>query len=109
MLTLDSIILSISLSFPNASELLENNDELSIYNFCLYIINKYKGSLGSWNGCEIKKLSRKILYNYADRKRKLKFKYFKKLIKENKFKDSKIILAGILYLEPKEIIDLFNY
>lgn len=86
--------------------LIEDNDELRIFNFCLEIIECYKINFGGWNGYEIKKISRKILSNFADRKRKLHFDYFKKLIKENDFQDAKVVLAGILYLKPDEVGDL---
>ena len=33
---------------------------------------------------------------------KLSFEYFRKLVTENKLEDIKIVLAGILYLEPDE-------
>lgn len=86
--------------------LIEDISELKIHDFCLKSIKKYKGSFKSWDGYEIKKLSRRILFNYADRKRKLKFDYFKKLITENEIREIKLVLAGILYLEPEEVKNL---
>ena len=89
--------------FNNNGLLIEHVDEISIYKFCLDVIEIYRNSLGSWNGYEIKKISKKVLYNFADRKRKLNFEYFKKLVRENLFADIRLILAGKLYLEPEEI------
>lgn len=90
----------------NTGLLIENYDEVVVLKFCLRTLKQYKGTFNSWNGYEIKKISRKILFSYADRKRKLKFNYFKQLVRESKYTDIKLILAGTLYLEPKEVSDL---
>ena len=86
--------------------LIEDYHELKVHDFCLKILSKFKGSFQSWDGYELKRLSNRLLFNFADRKRKLNFKYFKKLFNENELKDVKIVLAGILYLEPDEVKDL---
>ena len=91
----------------NIGLLIEHDNESIIIDFCLDVLDNYKNSFGSWNGYEIKRLSRKIIYNYADRKRKLSFEYFNKLIKENEFKDAKLIIAGKLYLEFDDINNFF--
>ena len=62
----------------------------------------------SWDGYELKRLSNKIIINFSDRKRKLPFNYFKKLIINNKLEDSIIVLAGILYLEPEEVSEIIS-
>ena len=90
----------------NSGLLIEHFEEIDVVKFCLETIEMYKNTFNSWDGYELKKISRKILYSYADRKRKLKFSYFKKLIRENNFSDVRVVLSGILYLEPKEVGDL---
>lgn len=92
--------------FKNIGLLIEDKNELAIQSFCLRILRDYSGSFANWNGYEIKKISRKLRFNYADRKRKLKLSYFQELVKENVIKDIKLVLAGILYLEPEEVKDL---
>lgn len=87
----------------NVGLLIVHNCEIEVHKFCLQVLDDYDKSFKSWNGYEIKRLSRKILFNYADRKRKLKFDYFCSLIRESKFADTKLVLAGILYLEPDEV------
>lgn len=87
----------------NNGLLIEAFSELEAFKFCLDIINKYEKLLGSWDGYLIRKISKRIIYNYQDKKRKLTFDYFKKLIIENKIDDVKIVLAGILYLRPDEV------
>jgi len=86
--------------------LIEDDNELNIHKFSVDIINSFEKTLNNWDGYTIRKVSKKLLFNYADRKRKLQFEFFKKLVVENNLKDSKIILAGILYLEPNEIKDI---
>jgi len=71
--------------------------------FCLEILERYKNCINAWDGYTIKKVSKRAIYNYQDKKRKLLFSYFKKLIIENQFDDIKTVLAGILYLSPDEI------
>jgi len=88
--------------------LIEDEDEINIFKFCLEITKSYQKSFGNWDGYEIKKISKKILINFADRKRKLHVDYFVKLIKENEIQDSIIVLAGILYLKPEEIKEVIN-
>lgn len=90
----------------NSGLLIEAEDEINVFRFCLEICEEYKATFGSWNGYEIKKMSQRIFFNYADRKRKLKFDYFKKIVQENNISDIKLVLAGILYLEPDEVLDL---
>lgn len=87
----------------NNGLLIETEDELSGFSFCLDLIKTYQKFLGSWDGYIIRKVSKRIIFNYQDKKRKLSFEYFKKLVTENKFDDIKIVLAGILYLEPDEV------
>lgn len=87
----------------NSGLLIETDDELEGFRFCLETIEKYKKSLGSWDGYTVRKISRRVVYNYQDKKRKLTFEYFKKLVVDNKFEDVKVVLAGILYLSPDEV------
>jgi len=84
----------------------EDHDESRIHDFCLETLDKYKKYFRNWDGYNIKKISKRILYNYADKKRKLKLGYFKKLVKNNKLKDIQIILAGTLYLDINDIKDI---
>ena len=86
----------------NSGLLVETEDEITAFKFCIDIIQKYKNFLGSWDGYIVRKISKRIVYNYQDKKRKLSFEYFKKLVIESKFDDIKIVLAGILYLDPDE-------
>jgi hypothetical protein len=67
--------------------------------FCLEILEKYKDIFKSWDGYSIRKLSKRTLNNYQDKKRKLSFIFFKKLILENNFSDIILIIAGTLYLK----------
>jgi hypothetical protein len=69
--------------------------------FCLEILEKYKDVFKSWDGYSIRKLSKRTLYNYQDKKRKLSFIFFKKLISENNFDDINLIIAGTLYLKTQ--------
>jgi len=87
----------------NSGLLIDTDNEISISSFCLEILDKYKKQLGSWDGYCIRKISKRIIFNYQDKKRKLSFEYFKKLVTENKFDDFKVVLAGILYLESNEL------
>ena len=87
----------------NNGLLVDTEDELEAFKFCLETIERYKKLLGSWDGYIVRKISRRIIFNYQDKKRKLSFDYFKKLVTENKFDDIKIVLAGILYLDPDEV------
>jgi hypothetical protein len=86
----------------NSGLLVETDNELEAFSFCLEIISQHKNLLGSWDGYAVRRISKRIVFNYQDKKRKLSFEYFKKLIKESKLEDSKIVLAGILYLDPDE-------
>lgn len=92
----------------NSGLLVEAQNELDVLSFCLEILNKYKNLLGSWDGYSIRRISKRIVYNYQDKKRKLSFEYFKKLLTENKFDDVKIVIAGILYLDPDETKIILN-
>jgi hypothetical protein len=83
--------------------LVETENELEGFKFCLETIEKYKQFLGSWDGYTVRKISKRIVFNYQDKKRKLSFEYFKKLVLENKFEDVKVVLAGTLYLDPDEV------
>lgn len=87
----------------NSGLLIESDDDVKVLKFCLEIIINYKNYLGSWDGYSIKKISKRIIYNYQDKKRKLTFENFKRLITENKPEDTRIVLAGILYLDSDEI------
>lgn len=87
----------------NNGLLVETIDELEAFKFCLETISRYKKFLGSWDGYIVRKISKRIIFNYQDKKRKLSFDYFKKLVTENKLDDIKIVLAGILYLDPDEV------
>jgi hypothetical protein len=87
----------------NCGIIVETSKPENTLSFCLEILNRYKKMINSWDGYCIKKISKRIIYNYKDKKRKLSFEYFKKLIIENKFNDIKLVLAGILYLNLNEI------
>lgn len=87
----------------NNGLLIETDNELEAFRFCLEAIASYSNLLGSWDGYIVRKISKRIIFNYQDKKRKLSFEYFKKLVTENKFDDIKIVLAGILYLDPDEV------
>jgi hypothetical protein len=87
----------------NSGLLIETENELEGFRFCLEIIKEYKNCFGSWDGYTVRKISKRIVYNYQDKKRKLTFEYFKKLVTTNKFEEIKVVLAGILYLSPDEI------
>jgi len=87
----------------NNGILIETNDELETFKFCLDIIKEYKIFLGSWDGYIVRKISKRIIFNYQDKKRKLTFESFKKFVIENKFDDIKVVFAGILYLDPDEV------
>jgi len=86
----------------NNGLLVETEDELEAFKFCLNIIEVYKKLLGSWDGYFVRKISKRIIFNYQDKKRKLSYDYFKQLVTKNRFEDIKTILAGILYLDPNE-------
>jgi len=86
----------------NTGLLIETENALDAFSFCLEILAKYIKTFNAWDGYSVRKISRRIVYNYQDKKRKLSFEYFKKLITESKFDDIKIVLAGILYLDPEE-------
>jgi len=79
--------------------------EARIHDFCLEILEKYKHVFRNWDGYNIKKISKRILFNYADKKRKLELNYFKKLVRNNKLRDIQFVLAGTLYLEINDIKD----
>jgi hypothetical protein len=86
----------------NNGLLVETEDELGVFSFCLETITKYINILGSWDGYTVRKISKRIIFNYQDKKRKLNFEYFKKLITESRFEDVVIVLAGKLFLTPDE-------
>jgi hypothetical protein len=87
--------------------LIEDTDHYKIHKFCIDILESFKISLGNWDGYKISKLSRRVFFNYADRKRKLNFEYFKILIKDD-LQKTKLILAGILYLDPEEVVTVLS-
>jgi hypothetical protein len=87
----------------NNGLLIETDNELDAFRFCLNTISSYQKLFGSWDGYTIRKVSKRIIFNYQDKKRKLSFEHFKKLVTENKFDDIKMVLAGILYLDPDEV------
>lgn len=87
----------------NNGLLIETDNELDAFRFCLNTIVSHQKLFGSWDGYTIRKVSKRIIFNYQDKKRKLSFEHFKKLVTENKFDDIKIVLAGILYLDPDEV------
>lgn len=86
----------------NCGLLIETTSDEQTFKFCLDTIEKYKNYLGSWDGYNVRRISKRIVYNYQDKKRKLSFDYFKRLVTENAFEEIKIVLAGILYLNPDE-------
>jgi hypothetical protein len=92
----------------NSGLLVEADDELDALKFCLETIVENRKFLGSWDGYTLRKISKRIVFNYQDKKRKLSFDYFKKLVIENKLDDVKVVLAGILYLDPDETKNLLN-
>ena len=83
--------------------LIEDFDQMKILKFCSDIINSFKKTFNNWDGFKIQKMSTKISLNYNDRKRKLNFDYFKKLVLEHDLNESKLIIAGLLYMEPEVI------
>lgn len=87
----------------NNGLLVETENELEAFCFCLETMRKYSVFLGAWDGYSVRKVSKRIIYNYQDKKRKLAYDYFKKLVTENKFEDIKVVLAGTLYLDPDEV------
>lgn len=92
----------------NSGLLIESPNELEIFRFCLEVIQTYKSFLGSWDGYTVRKISKRIVYNYQDKKRKLSFEFFQKLIKENRYEDIKVVIAGNLYLDPSEASLILN-
>ena len=86
--------------------IIETNDEIEVLHFCLKILDDYKKSFSNWDGYNIRRISKKIIYNYSDKKRKLKLEYFKNLLRSSKFDDLKLVLAGTLYLEPNDVKEL---
>jgi hypothetical protein len=88
--------------------LIEDSNEINIVKFCLEIISLYKIDFANWDGYEIKRISKKILINFADRKRKLSKEYFVKLIKENELHEVLTVIAGMLYLSPDEVSEVIN-
>jgi len=86
----------------NCGILVETAKPVKTLAFCLEILFRYKDYFGSWDGYVIRKVSKRVIYNYQDKKRKLPFEYFKKLITENTFEDINIVLSGILYIDPEE-------
>jgi len=83
--------------------LIEGEDQYSIHKFCLDILSSFKTTLHNNDGYKIKCLSTKISNNFADRKRKLEYNYFKSLILENDISKAKFVIAGILYLDPDDL------
>jgi hypothetical protein len=92
----------------NCGILVETAQPDKAFLFCLDTLQRYKNYFTSWDGYIIKKISKRIIYNYQDKKRKLSFNYFKKLITENNFNDIKLVLAGILYISPDEAKIIFS-
>jgi hypothetical protein len=92
----------------NYGLLIETEKDDIVFPFCLTILDVYKDIFKNWDGYTISRLSKKIILNFADRKRKLKFDYFKQLIKNNVLDEIKIILAGNLYIYPDEAIDILT-
>jgi len=82
--------------------LVETENQLEAFKFCLDTIEKYKNIFNAWDGYSVRKISKRIVNNYQDKKRKLSLDYFKRLVLENKFDDIRVVLAGILYLDPNE-------
>jgi len=87
--------------------LIEDIDQYKIHKFCLDILESFKITLSNWDGYKISKLSKRVFFSYADKKRKLTFEYFKTLIKED-LQKSKIIFAGILYLDPEDVMNVLT-
>jgi hypothetical protein len=95
-------------NFSDNGLLVEAKEEYDAFHFCYLAIIQYRESLNNWDGYSVSKLSKKIILNFADRKRKLKFEYFKRLIKENSLDDAKFILAGNLYLYPDDTVEILS-
>ena len=87
--------------------ILEDSDNYKIHKYCLDIIESFKTTFRNWDGYKISSLSKRTTFNYNDRKRKLNFEYFKILINEE-LQNSKLVLAGILYLDPEETLTLLT-
>jgi hypothetical protein len=92
--------------FEGHGLLIETTNELKILEFCLEIIETYKFTIKNWDGYHFSKISKRVLLSFADKKRKLTFEYFKRLIKDSELDDIKIVLAGILYLEPDKVLEI---
>lgn len=91
--------------FENSGLIIEHHNQSEIFTFCLKILETYQNLFKNWDGYVIRKVSKNILNNYADKKRKLKFEVFKKLNYTYIDKTS-ILLAGVLYLEPSFVEDI---
>jgi hypothetical protein len=87
--------------------IIEDRDDYRIHKFCLDILESFKITLSNWDGYKISKLSKRVFFNYADKKRKLTFEFFKSLIKED-LQKSKLVFAGILYLDPEEVMSVLT-
>jgi hypothetical protein len=99
--------------FEGRGLLIEDNNttemfktEVAILSFCLEIINTYRSTIRNWDGYNFSKISKKVLLNFADKKRKLTFEYFKRLVKDSELDDIKIVLAGILHLDPDTVLEI---
>jgi hypothetical protein len=92
--------------FESRGLLIEARDELTVLSFCHEIIKIYQSTFGTWDGFNFSRLSTKIVLQFADKKRKLDFGYFRKLIKDSSLEDIKVVLAGILYLTPDDVLEI---
>ena len=90
-------------NFCDLGLMIEDEDRYKIHKFCLDILESFKKTLNNWDGYKIVQLSTRTLISYSDKKRKLSLEYFKELVKED-FQKSKLVLAGILYLDPEEVL-----
>lgn len=92
--------------FEGHGLLIEADNEIEILAFCIKVIETYKSSVRNWDGYHFSKISKRVLLNFADKKRKLSFEYFKRLVKDSELDDIKIVLAGILYSDPDTILEI---
>lgn len=97
----------INANFANHQGLLiEHNVEAEVLMFPVMVMERLGDIFGNWDGYKITKVSVKTLLNFADRKRKLKLDYFKRLIKENDLQEVKVLLAGNLYLTTDDVVEI---
>jgi hypothetical protein len=87
--------------------IIEDVDQYKIHTFCLDILESFKATLSNYDGYKISKLSKRTFFSYADKKRKLTFEFFKSLIKED-LQKSKLVFAGVLYLDPEEVLEVLT-